>query len=161
MKPFRFILTSVILASGLLAACGGQTPAPAATAPAGDDILPTSQPGAASGYPGGLERPDSLPTLPAYPGDVLSPAGGSAETVVIVYEGGTISPAEVTMKAGTPVEFQSRGTHQPYNDSAPNVFEGPRLGDSETWSIVFSEAGTFTILCKLHPSMRATVTVEP
>jgi plastocyanin len=148
------------LTSLLLAACGQQTPAPAATAPGGDGGQAAPTTGAAGGYPAGMATPvESLP-LPAYPGDG-STGGGQPETVVIVYEGETITPAEVTVKAGTLVQFQSRGAHQPYNDTAPNVFEGPQLADGESWATVFSEAGTFTILCRLHPAMRGTITVEP
>jgi plastocyanin len=105
--------------------------------------------------PGATDTP--APT--ATPEPSPTPAGPP----VVVYRNFEIVPGEIRIKVGTTVVFSIRGSlHQPYNFTAPNVFEAPPdLGDGATTSFTFNEAGTTTILCGYHAGMKGTVIVEP
>jgi plastocyanin len=98
--------------------------------------------------------------------------GGNSSTITMgsgVFTGGT----SITVKAGDAVTFDdtSGGVHQlvigtngtftsvsgapdQLNNANGLMFNG---GDKQT--VVFANAGTFKITCKIHPPMQATVTV--
>jgi plastocyanin len=60
------------------------------------------------------------------------------------------------------IKSASGNFHEPYtNDPAPAFDSGPKLGDGASYVFVFSQPGTFTILCGYHNDMRATVVVTP
>jgi plastocyanin len=96
-----------------------------------------------------------------------TPAATNTPAVVyITYQDFEIVPAQMTIKVGTKVVFLiSAGlfiSHQPYNFTAPNVFEAPaNMGNGTSYSYTFTEPGTVTLLCGYHSEMRMTLIVEP
>jgi plastocyanin len=70
-------------------------------------------------------------------------------------------PDRISIPVGTTVEFLIRdGLHQPYSEDAGFESE-PDLGDGQSYSFTFNQPGTFTLLCRYHSEMRATVVVTP
>jgi plastocyanin len=105
--------------------------------------------------------PSDTPAASATPAATRTPA-----RAFITYQDFVILPAVSTIKAGTPVTFLIRAGlftfHQPYNFTAPNVFEAPaNLGDGAAYSYTFNEPGAVTLLCGYHADMRATLVIEP
>lgn len=82
---------------------------------------------------------------------------------VISQRGIAFAPAAVTVKAGGRVLFRNEDPfgHNVYSPSKGGIFDiGLQAPDSET-AVSFREAGEYTIMCRIHPKMRATVTVTP
>lgn len=72
----------------------------------------------------------------------------------------SFSPTSLTVKKGTSVIWTNNdsATHTVTRDGA----DGPSSGsieNSQTYSFTFSQTGTFTYHCSIHPSMSGTVTV--
>jgi plastocyanin len=83
----------------------------------------------------------------------------------------------VTIKAGQAVNFNDpsdtggshvlvTGTNGQFAaaSGAPSQFassDGINFAPGDSMTIKFPTAGTFSITCKIHPSMHATVTVKP
>ncbi|MGK2929511.1 MAG: cupredoxin domain-containing protein [Acidimicrobiales bacterium] len=88
-------------------------------------------------------------------------AGSSTATVEI--ERSRFAPEEVTVDAGGSVEFVNLDPFDHTVTAAEDSgieFDSGAVGQDETFEQVFEEAGTYDYFCKIHPTMRATVTVE-
>lgn len=88
--------------------------------------------------------------------DSASAAGDEA----IAIQDFAFDPDDLTIPVGTTVTWTN-------NDGAPHTvtaddgsFDSGNLGQGDTFTFTFEEAGTFTYICKIHPSMTATITVE-
>lgn len=82
---------------------------------------------------------------------------------VIVQQGIAFKPAKAMVKAGGQITFRNEDPfgHNVYSPSKGGIFDiGLQAPDSET-SVVFREAGEYIIQCRIHPKMKATVTVTP
>ena len=105
------------------------------------------------------------PTLSAQnqPSGYLAPATTSGETVIVTYQDFEIVPPQLTIKAGTLATFVVKdGTHQPYtSDPAPAFDSGAPLSAGATYQFTFENPGTFTLSCRLHDQMKATLIVVP
>jgi plastocyanin len=72
-------------------------------------------------------------------------------------------PSALTMKTGTPVTWVN-------NDSSPHTitsdqgslmaFSSDSLASGASYTVTFTQAGTFTYHCAIHPSMTGTIIVE-
>jgi plastocyanin len=95
-----------------------------------------------------------------------SVAGFYAEAqsgTVIVQQGIAFKPGQVTVKAGGRVTFRNEDPfgHNVYSPSKGGIFDiGLQAPDSET-AVTFRETGEYIIQCRIHPKMRAVVTVTP
>ena len=100
----------------------------------------------------------AAPASTATAAPAQSPAT-SSKTVVEV-SNFKFSPATITIKAGTTVEWHGMsGTHEVKNDPGSSVtFDGP-LDTGATFDVVFSTPGTYHYHCEIHPSMVAMVVV--
>lgn len=142
----------VVTAGVLFAACGGASPSPSTA---------TAAPPAATQAPASAPAPESpVAGEPSPAGGEPSPAAGGAEVAVSI-AGFAFSPAAVTVTVGGTVTW----THA---DGAPHTvvaddgaFESARLGQGDTFSNTFLQAGSVPYHCSIHPSMTGTVTVMP
>jgi plastocyanin len=176
MKTFFLGLVLGVLLG--LAACTTPTPAPTAvpTLPPPtntvevkptDTVAPPTNTSAPATEAPTQSTATVAPTATLAPTDTPAPTNTPApQTYFITYQDFSIVPAETTLRVGDTVNFLIRAgfliNHQPYNFTAPNVFEAPGgLGDGTTYTYTFKEAGTVTILCGYHPDMKATVIVQP
>lgn len=79
----------------------------------------------------------------------------------IVQQGISFKPGNVRVKAGGQVMFRNEDPfgHNVYSPSKGGIFDiGLQAPDSET-AVVFRETGEYIIQCRIHPKMRAVVTV--
>jgi len=138
------ILPGFLVASIMLAACGGQSATPSASEPSATQSAAASEPAASESQPAASE---------------------TAEVRVRI-RNSSYDPTELTIPAGTEVTFLNADgfTHtvtegtdgQPVDD--PIVDED--IDQNGSVSVTFDEPGTYNITCKIHPSMNMTITVE-
>ena len=100
-------------------------------------------------------------------------------TASIDIENIAFQPQDMTVLVGTEVTWTNRdanvrhtatsgqggdkgipGVAEPTASQADGVFDGNLPAEGDTYSHVFTEAGTFDYYCILHPSMRGTIVVE-
>jgi plastocyanin len=78
-------------------------------------------------------------------------------------EGTRFDPADVDIAAGDTVTFTN---NDPYShtvtsaDGSSIEFDSGEIGQGVTFEQTFETAGTYEIFCKIHPTMRATITVS-
>ena len=138
------ILPGFLVASIMLAACGGQSATPSASEPSATQSAAASEPAASESQPAASE---------------------TAEVRVRI-RNSSYDPTELTIPAGTEVTFLNADgfTHtvtegtdgQPVDD--PIVDED--IDQNGSVSVTFDEPGTYNITCKIHSSMNMTITVE-
>jgi plastocyanin len=104
----------------------------------------------------------------------LASCGGAASNEVDMGVA-TFRPTQITIKAGGAVHFvdpASGGTHvicvghdlqcapQSGAPTALNTADGLTFNTGDTRDIVFPTAGTFVVICTIHPNMQVVVTVQ-
>lgn len=83
--------------------------------------------------------------------------------MTILQQGIAFKPGSAKVKVGGQVTFRNEDPfgHNVYSPSQGGIFDiGLQAPDSET-AVTFKETGTYIIQCRIHPKMRATVTVSP
>jgi amicyanin len=97
---------------------------------------------------------ESLPVAPA-----------PAETAnAIAISNFAFSPATLTVRVGTTVTWTNKDSvpHTVVSDAGSSVpFTSPSLATGSSFPFTFTQAGTYTYHCSIHPSMKGTVVVEP
>ncbi len=102
----------------------------------------------AGGQPSGGEQPS---------GGGAGGTGGSGASVTI--QGFAFSPADLTVAKGATVTWTNQ-------DSVPHTVKfgdgtvSPTLNKGESYSRTFSDAGEFSYICGIHPSMTGKVKVS-
>ena len=122
----------------------------------------TGHPYAPGGY-GMTRRYDagrSSVTLPAAAPAQTAPSAGISDAAMVSISQMRFSAPRVTIKAGGSVTWtNSEGV--PHTVTADDgSFGSSRLSAGDTFSHTFSQPGTYTYYCQLHPMMRATVVVK-
>jgi len=86
--------------------------------------------------------------------------GGSGNTVSI--SGFKYAPGSLTVKAGTTVIWTNKdaSTHTVTSDNGAFTSSG-NLATNDTYSFIFTTAGSFPYHCAIHPSMKGTIVVTP
>ncbi len=98
-----------------------------------------------------------------FAGVALSPLAGAAETVEIVIRDYKFTPAQLTVKAGTTVQWsnaEKRTTHSVLF-TGPGGFETDRMFPGESWQRRFDTPGSFPYSCGPHPEMKGQIDVTP
>ena len=95
---------------------------------------------------------------PAGSGTTAAPAtGGSAVTIADF----AFDPEELEIPAGTSVEWTNTdGEAHSVKSTSDVAFESEDLGQDDTFSFVFDQAGEYEYFCGIHPFMTGTVTVS-
>lgn len=90
-----------------------------------------------------------------------SPAQASAESVTM--SGYAFQPAQITIHVGDSVTWTNRdqAPHDASATSGPVMFHSPTLSTGQSWTYTFSQPGTYSYYCSIHPSMRAKIVVQP
>jgi plastocyanin len=72
-------------------------------------------------------------------------------------------PISITVKVGTTVTWTNadQDPHTVTSDGKSGPLNSKPLNQGDTFQYTFSQAGTFSYLCTIHPFMTATVTVTP
>jgi plastocyanin len=92
----------------------------------------------------------------------------AAGTAVAMVEGNAkdantwkFEPANITVKAGTPVAWTNKGK-QPHSASANDgSFDSGAMKGGATWEHKFDRPGEFAYVCTFHPQMTGVVKVTP
>lgn len=96
-------------------------------------------------------------------GAVGAEDGPGAGPATVTIERSRFAPEEITVAAGGTVEWVNLDpfdhTVTARDDQAVDFDSGP-LGQDETFTQQFEEPGTYRYFCEIHPTMRASVTVE-
>lgn len=74
----------------------------------------------------------------------------------------TYAPANITVKVGTEVTWTNQDGIEhtvTSDDSAPVTFDSGMLGQGESFSFTFDQAGEYEYFCTPHPYMKGKVTV--
>ena len=86
--------------------------------------------------------------------------GGPAEPGVVEIEGFAFGPDEVTVPARASVRWTNLdGTAHTVTQNGDALLDSPDLDTDDTYEVTFDDPGTYEYFCKLHPAMRASVTV--
>ncbi|MFI9383778.1 plastocyanin/azurin family copper-binding protein [Kutzneria sp. NPDC052558] len=90
-----------------------------------------------------------------------SPAAESAAIAVDI-KNYAFTPASITVSPGDTVTWTNEDTapHTVTVTSGPVKFASPTLQQGQTFSYTFTQAGTYSYYCAVHPDMKATVTVQ-
>ena len=89
----------------------------------------------------------------------VSPAW--AEQAVVRIENFTFSPAELTVKPGTTVQWENADDIPHSVVEADTRFRSQVLDTGEKFSVTFADAGAISYFCGLHPHMTGKIIVKP
>ncbi len=69
-------------------------------------------------------------------------------------------PANLTVPAGSTVTWTNRDTEAHTVDNSKDLFHSKPLANGDKFSYTFKDAGSYPYFCKLHPQMKAQITVK-
>lgn len=165
------VAVTLIASLGLLSACGGPHGTGSARAslePSPGTSLP-GQPGASgtAGSPSmpGMPMPSTAPSTAAPSSGPAAPTGSAPAATgdAVAIKNFAFAPAALTVKAGTTVTWtnQDSDAHTVTSTGSGGPLNSKALSTGGTFSHTFTEPGTYSYLCTIHPFMTATVTVTP
>lgn len=125
------------------------------TAPAPQPAPPVRPPAPAPPppTPESPPAPAPAPAKPAAKPRVTAAASGSVRMLDFRF-----SPATITVDVGDSVTWVNAGEGEPHN-AVGDAFSTSLLDPGESGSKSFSNAGTFSYICTVHPQMKGTVKV--
>ncbi len=155
-KVIGFWLLVVLVVSLAVIGCGGsQAPIPAPAPTPSPAPAPTPEP---APVPAPAEEAPAPEPAPAPAEEAPAPApGGTVHQVTI--EGFAFSPAEITIKVGDTVTWTEQDAVH-HTATAGGIWDSGDLGQGQTHSETFDEAGTYSYICNYHPSMKGKIIVE-
>lgn len=106
-----------------------------------------------AGYPSTGTIPAPLPS--AFP---TRPADANITTISI--NDGTFEPATLTLQPGQTVKWTNNGKKPHTVTSDKGDWGSPELTPGQTFTATFTKVGEFSYYCKLHPDMKATISVR-
>jgi plastocyanin len=89
-----------------------------------------------------------------------APAGGSNSIAIKNF---AFNPATLTIKTGTTVTWmnQDGAVHQIASEAGtPVAFTSDSLANGASYQFTFTQPGTYTYHCTVHPSMKGTIIVQ-
>lgn len=95
---------------------------------------------------------------------LMLPVGqAQAATVQVHMSGYAYGPAQLTIKVGDTVTWTNhdKAPHDAVTTAGPAQFRSPMLSEGQNWSFTFTQPGTYSYYCSVHPDMRATIVVQP
>ena len=83
----------------------------------------------------------------------------------VFIQGMAFSPANKTISVGTTIKWTNYDSFaytvtSGVPGSQTNLFDSGNIGSNNTFSYTFNQTGTFNYFCKIHNSMRGTITVQ-
>lgn len=92
---------------------------------------------------------------------VGAPTGTSAADVTVTIDKFAFMPASITVPVGTRVVWTNQETTAPHTaTSDTGVWDSGRLTTGQSYGFTFTQPGTFTYHCTIHPNMHGTVIVS-
>jgi plastocyanin len=87
-------------------------------------------------------------------------AQAPAATHTVTIEGTRFQPSTLTVSAGDTVVWINKDPFPHTATSQTGAFDSQEIGPEGTWSHVPMKKGTFAYVCRLHPTMKATLQVR-
>jgi plastocyanin len=100
----------------------------------------------------------SYQTPPATAAPTTSATGG----YTVAIKNFAFDPSSLTVKSGTAVKWtnQDGAPHTIVSDTgSPIAFSSDSLASGASYSFTFTQPGTYTYHCSIHPSMKGTIIV--
>ncbi len=92
------------------------------------------------------------------PTTVGAPAGGDSAVSI---ENFAFGPGDITVSVGDTITWTNDEASVGHTTTSDDgIWNSALLKPGETFEQTFTEAGTFTYFCSIHPSMKASITVE-
>lgn len=182
MRPqLRRIGSLVAGAALLLAACGGPSAtssgapvAPSAQATTTASAIPTATPFPVTAPPARTAAPSAtpVPTAALAPSPTAVPTAAPTAAAATIqdkivepsetnYLSWTYAPDTLTIHVGDHVVWTNTGQAAHTVTADGGTFDSGSLNTGQTWTFVFSKAGTYAYHCTFHPWMKGTVIVVP
>jgi plastocyanin len=103
--------------------------------------------------------PQAQPVADAPPANLQARGAHKAASAAVTMGDLFFSPSSVTVAVGDTVTWRNTG-QAPHNATADDgSFKTPTLNNGQSASHTFSQAGTFSYTCTIHPQMKGTVRV--
>jgi plastocyanin len=89
-------------------------------------------------------------------------AAGAAAPHRVVQQKRAFQPRAIEIARGDTLVFANEDDflHHVYVKSPAFSFDSPEQEPGQSYAVQFTEAGTFEVLCAIHPKMRLAVTVK-
>lgn len=89
---------------------------------------------------------------------VSTPGGGDSGVTI---ENFAFGPENLTISVGDTITWTNDEAGVGHTTASDDgIWASDLLNPGDTFELTFSEAGTFTYFCSIHPSMTATITVN-
>lgn len=86
-----------------------------------------------------------------------APAGGDDAVSIVDF---AFEPGDLTVSVGDTITWTNNESGIPHTTTADNgLWDSATMRPDDTFTFTFTEPGTYTYLCTIHPSMTATITV--
>ncbi len=98
------------------------------------------------------------------PSATATPAPAASAPPAISIKNMAFSPATLTVKPGTTVTWTNDDitSHTVVSDeNSPVAYTSPLLASGASFPFTFTQAGTYSYHCGIHPSMKGTILVQP
>jgi len=130
--------------------------------PVAGGVYRAGYPEGTGAIPAGGIVPGQLPTRPAdaTTGDTPRPDASAVESKAIRILDGSFEPADLELKVGTTVKWTNDGKKPHTVTSDRGDWGSGELAGGQTFTATFTKPGTFEYHCKLHPDMKAKITVK-
>ena len=104
----------------------------------------------------------SMPSM-SMPATAQSTSDQPVATNTVSIKNFAFDPAVITVKVGATVTWTNadQDPHTVTSDGKSGPLNSKPLNQGDTFQHTFTQAGTFSYLCTIHPFMTATVTVTP
>jgi plastocyanin len=141
--PRPILLVGLLACAVVLAACGGSTSTPAASA-------------AASAAGPSEAAPTEAAPSEAAPSEAPAAGGGDAVTI----KNFAFGPASLSVVAGSTVTWTNDDSAAHTATADDGSFDSSSIAPGSTFSQTFDAAGMFAYHCSIHPDMKATIEVQ-
>jgi len=136
--PRPILLVGLLACAVVLAACGGSTSTPAASAAASAAAQSEAAPSEAA------------------PSEAPAAGGGDAVTI----KNFAFGPASLSVVAGSTVTWTNDDSAAHTATADDGSFDSASIAPGSTFSQTFDTAGMFAYHCSIHPNMKATIEVQ-
>ncbi len=83
----------------------------------------------------------------------------SAKTHTVVIEAMQYTPSDLQVQTGDVVEWVNKDFF-PHTATSPKNFDSGVIASNALWKFTVKTKGTFSYICSLHPTMKASLTVR-
>ena len=92
-------------------------------------------------------------------GALAGGAGDKPASHTVVMEGVAYEPAVLIVKRGDTVMWVNKDPF-PHTVTAPGAFDSHDIPAGASWKYVAHQAGQYAYICRLHPNMKGTLTIQ-